>query len=119
MKKRRREYSFFEKRNLVIFLVFVLLLLFVFILFSIFCEEEIISDEDIVFGDSEEYDLSFIKEACVQFGGIWYEEFKECESISEINCVELGGDFDLCASACRHDPDAEVCTMQCVLVCSF
>jgi hypothetical protein len=119
MMSTKKKSVIFKERSFILVLVCSLTLLFVFILFSIFCEEKIISDEDIVFGDSKEYDLSFVREACVDLGGVWYEEFKECESISEINCVELGGDFDLCASACRHDPDAEICTMQCVLVCSF
>jgi len=56
---------------------------------------------------------------CQEKGGNWIAEFNECEYIKESVCSELGGTFDKCASACRHDPDAEMCTMQCVPVCSF
>jgi hypothetical protein len=43
----------------------------------------------------------------------------ECEGISQDLCNELGGNFDSCASACRNNPDSDICTMQCVIVCSF
>ncbi|GEM_PF-3219745 len=32
-------------------------------------------------------------------------------------CENGGGRWNECASACRNDPDAEVCTLQCVQVC--
>jgi hypothetical protein len=57
--------------------------------------------------------------ACLSFDGNWIEETQECEGMSQGMCVELGGEFNECASACRNDPDAEVCTLQCVLVCQF
>jgi membrane-bound inhibitor of C-type lysozyme len=59
---------------------------------------------------------------CKDNGGIWYSSEKICEINSfstESVCVAKGGIFNPCASACRHDPKAEVCTMQCVLTCSF
>ncbi|RDJ31606.1 MAG: hypothetical protein DWQ18_06045 [Crenarchaeota archaeon] len=55
---------------------------------------------------------------CNNFGGTWLEEFNECEYISSEQCSELNGEYFECESACRHDPDAQVCTMQCVPVCS-
>lgn len=58
-------------------------------------------------------------ELCVQNGGTWLEEFNECEGISEQACTELGGTFNDCASACRNNPEAEFCTLQCVAVCEF
>lgn len=59
------------------------------------------------------------QEECSEHEGRWIEEHEECEGIGEETCKDLGGEFDACASACRNDPDAEVCTAQCVLVCSF
>jgi hypothetical protein len=56
---------------------------------------------------------------CTTFGGKWLPEFNECENISKDQCSEMMGVFKECESACRHDPDAEMCTMQCVLVCEI
>ena len=60
-----------------------------------------------------------LTEQCTVFGGKWLAEFNECEDISESQCSEMNGLFKECESACRHDPDAEMCTMQCVLVCEI
>lgn len=60
-----------------------------------------------------------LKEACELLGGEYIDEHNECEYISEEACTTLGGEFKECESACRHDPDAEMCTMQCVIVCEF
>ena len=59
--------------------------------------------------------------ACAYFGGTPVEDYNECEYISEAQCVQLGGDFLECESACRHHPDFPevMCTMQCVPVCDF
>lgn len=68
----------------------------------------------------EEVDPMFENEVqCVTNGGQWLSEFNECENISENLCTEMNGTFKECESACRHDPDAEMCTMQCVQVCEF
>ncbi|HLC96580.1 MAG TPA: eight-cysteine-cluster domain-containing protein [Candidatus Nanoarchaeia archaeon] len=56
---------------------------------------------------------------CEAVEGTWLDQYKECEYISEADCTSLGGSFQECASACRHDPTAEICTMQCVPVCSL
>lgn len=56
---------------------------------------------------------------CNLEGGVWLEEPQECEGVSKETCDELGGRFNECASACRNDPEAVVCTMQCVFVCEF
>lgn len=70
--------------------------------------------KDIV--DGVDYSLS-----CKNRGGVWYPRGSVCEvnSLSEGECVAQGGIFNECASACRHNPEAEMCTMQCVLTCSF
>lgn len=57
--------------------------------------------------------------ACLSFDGNWLSESKECEGMSKEQCETLGGSFNECASACRNNPKAEVCTMQCVMVCKF
>ncbi|USN54611.1 MAG: hypothetical protein H6765_08985 [Candidatus Peribacteria bacterium] len=43
----------------------------------------------------------------------------ECEYVSEQFCSAYGGVYEECTSACRHDPLADVCTMQCVPVCDL
>ena len=57
--------------------------------------------------------------ACLSFDGNWIEEAKECEGMSPDQCETLGGTSNECASACRNNPEAEICTLQCVLVCKF
>ncbi len=60
-----------------------------------------------------------LQEQCEINYGTWREEFQECENIQEDLCDFLGGEFDGCAYACRHEPEVEVCITVCVLVCSF
>ena len=57
--------------------------------------------------------------SCIGFNGKWLEEYSECEGISELECSQLDGTFNECASACRNDPDAEICTLQCIQVCKI
>jgi hypothetical protein len=54
---------------------------------------------------------------CQEFDGKWIKEFNECEAISPDQCSNMNGTFKECESACRNDPTAEVCTLQCVQVC--
>ena len=54
---------------------------------------------------------------CQKYGGNWLDEFNECEFISQEQCAVMNGLFKQCESACRHMPDAEICTKQCVPVC--
>ena len=63
--------------------------------------------------------LPSVEQMCLQYQGIWVDAASECEGISEQNCEDLGGNFNECASACRNNPEATICTMQCVLVCEF
>ena len=51
--------------------------------------------------------------------GVWLEEHNECEYITQEECEILGGTFDECSDACRHDQDAEMCITLCVPVCYF
>lgn len=59
------------------------------------------------------------QQLCVDAGGKWIDGANECEGISAQYCQEIGGQFEECGSACRNDPNAEICTMQCVQYCSF
>ena len=57
---------------------------------------------------------------CEEHKGKWIEEFSECEyPDSQEWCEEVGGEFQECESACRNNPEAEICTLQCVQVCQF
>lgn len=57
--------------------------------------------------------------ACLSFDGNWLEATQECEGMAQEQCENLGGSYNECASACRNDPGAELCTLQCVQVCQF
>jgi hypothetical protein len=58
-------------------------------------------------------------EICNETGGTWIESANECEGISANVCQEMGGTFNECGSACRNNPDAQACTLQCVQYCAF
>ncbi len=75
--------------------------------------------ENIELPTDKPLDLVRIESECTQGGGNWLAEYKECEYLSKEWCDENGGEFKECESACRNDPEAEICTMQCVIVCQF
>lgn len=56
---------------------------------------------------------------CQSADGEWLPNHNECEGVGQSWCTEYGGSYESCASACRHNPEADVCTEQCVQVCSF
>ena len=57
---------------------------------------------------------------CQLNDGDWVEEHKECEYAEKEWCLELKGEYDECASACRHNPDPiAVCTLECIPLCKF
>jgi len=59
-------------------------------------------------------------QACQDAGGRWLAEHNECEGVQRSWCEDYGGAYNSCASACRHNPDADLsCTHQCVQVCSL
>ena len=60
-----------------------------------------------------------LSQKCQSASGTWLGDFNECEYASKGWCEENGGEFFECESACRHDPKAEICTLQCVSVCKF
>lgn len=58
---------------------------------------------------------------CEEHGWTWNEwySFDECLWVDKLVCEEIWWSFNECASACRNNPEAEMCTMQCVQVCEF
>ena len=60
-----------------------------------------------------------VAEECEEAGGTWLNDYNECEYVGREWCESRGGEFLECESACRHDPEAEICTLQCVLVCKL
>lgn len=56
---------------------------------------------------------------CQIINGEWLDQYQECMYVSKNWCDKQGGVYNECASACRHDPKAQVCTMQCVPVCQL
>jgi len=82
------------------------------------CEAENGNAKNIIEGICEKKTNNQEKD-CLSASGNWLSESMECEGIGQETCETLGGTFNACASACRNQPDAEICTMQCVLVCEF
>ncbi|MBN2306979.1 hypothetical protein JXD20_03260 [Candidatus Peregrinibacteria bacterium] len=82
------------------------------------CMAENAGASNIIEGQCPEEGLS-LGDPCVELNGIWLSDSNECEGISEENCKKIGGTYDECASACRNDPTAEICTLQCIQVCQF
>lgn len=67
-------------------------------------------------GCSQQIDF---EKKCSEINGKWIGDAKECEEITKEQCEILNGEYEECASACRNDPEAQFCTMQCVQVCKF
>jgi hypothetical protein len=62
------------------------------------------------------------RDLCSFYQGKWLAEYKECNLLEiPLQCSLLGGVYNECASACRHDPDFPnvICTDNCVEVCSI
>ena len=58
-------------------------------------------------------------QACTNFNGTYDPQYKECSGISKDQCEALSGTFNECGSACRHQSNATICTMQCVIYCQM
>ncbi len=56
---------------------------------------------------------------CTGEGGVYDALYHECTGISAEMCTSIDGTFDECASACRNDQEATLCTMQCVQICEL
>lgn len=102
------------KKKYIYFGIFVaisiLLLVLTFVLVNKIANEIIKLEK--VKGNSPE-------EVCNLNSGKWLPEYNECEGISKVQCEQSGGTFEECASACRHNPDAEFCIAMCVAVCKY
>lgn len=70
------------------------------------------------YSQTGEEDTQKLKDSCLLEEGKWLDAYSECEYINKDWCDSISGVFEECASACRHNPEAEICTMQCVPVCS-
>lgn len=88
-------------------------------IFVVGCAQQVIDNDDTSPINGTVPSGSNNQELCVQAGGVWIAEANECENISEQFCQEIGGEYNECGSACRNQPDAEICTLQCVAYCSF
>lgn len=75
-----------------------------------------VPNPDVIQKDTGKPDISG---ECEVSGGTWLPEHNECEYTGQQWCDEKDGEWMECESACRHDPEAEICTMQCVPVCKF
>ncbi len=82
-----------------------------------FPEQCVTPEGETFFRNISEFGELGVAESCEVFGGNWLAEYSECEYISEQWCLENNGVFSECESACRHDEEAEMCTMECVPVC--
>lgn len=65
-------------------------------------------------------------EQCQNADGEWLDEYNECqwmsgdeEELSRICSVEMGGEFDACASPCRNVGNIGACIASCDMVCSL
>lgn len=50
----------------------------------------------------------------------WLTEFKECVGLTKETCEQFKGEYNPCASPCRHNPNKNaMCIQICVEVCRF
>ncbi len=59
------------------------------------------------------------KYKCEKYIWKWLENSNECEWINQNICEELKWVYNGCASACRNNTEATICTKQCIKVCKF
>lgn len=93
------------KKKLNVILLIILLVVVSFILIYFFKQK------------STTVSVPSTGEVCKMIDGIRLENYNECENISQERCELEHGTFNPCASACRHDAEAAMCTDQCVSVC--
>ena len=74
--------------------------------------------EDPVDTNPDDVSISDKIESCELIGGT-LNEHDECLGIDQQGCSVLGGDWEECGSACRHDADAEICALQCEIYCQL
>ena len=70
------------------------------------------------------FQRSRFKNTCLSIGGKYSPEYNECYSMQSHSyklsflCASVLGQFDSCASPCRHSPGG-FCAAVCELVCKF
>jgi len=64
-------------------------------------------------------DQEGLAQSCQKNSGAWLADYQECENVTKEWCENSSGIFFECESACRHNPQAEICTLQCIPVCKF
>ncbi|MFS8131191.1 MAG: hypothetical protein ACMG57_04385 [Candidatus Dojkabacteria bacterium] len=64
-------------------------------------------------------DITSVSTKCSNENGVWVENTKECEGVSEPFCRNLNGTFDACASPCRNKGGQVACIQMCLQVCTF
>ncbi len=106
------------------YLVFILIGIFAFLGFekiSEWAHDHNHESGEIHEHTDEHHDEESLEEICEEHDWVYLEgyEFNECGGISKEICEEIWWNFNECASACRNNPEAEICTMQCVAVCEF
>ncbi len=69
--------------------------------------------------DNPDYVVGSKGSICIGAGGTWDGAHSECGGITENSCTSIKGVWNECGSACRHNPNAEMCTMQCVQFCQM
>jgi len=110
-----------SKQNLILIVAIGMILVIVAVCFVLNKHESEVGvpsrlDNDVILERNVTINVA---DECQVNGGIWLAEFNECETGYREWCEENGGSFEECGSACRHMPEAEFCTMQCVLFCKF
>jgi len=56
---------------------------------------------------------------CVFNGGSYLTGVRECEDVDMAMCESVWGEFNECGSACRHEEEGSICTLQCVPFCDM
>ena len=105
-----------------IFSIQIVMVLLAILISGCSSSEENTLEGEVIVDNPENVDLSLINQAeeiCLRNNGNWIKGFNECEGIAKPLCEEYGGMFESCGSACRNDPNAEMCTLQCVMYCDF
>ncbi len=56
---------------------------------------------------------------CTIGGWTWLTVVNECEYATQSQCDLRDGEYHECGSACRHEEEDSVCTLQCVPYCAL
>lgn len=59
------------------------------------------------------------QQLCEENGGSWSADYEECLGVTEEACESIGGEFEFCASPCRHESGTPACIEMCVQVCQL